>query len=44
MVLPDNFGFTVAIVDSKIVVGALGDNDNGSTSGSVYVYNLRWNW
>ena len=26
--------------DNKIVVGAYGDDDNGSSSGSVYVYDL----
>ena len=31
---------TVAVGNNKIVVGASGDDDNGLTSGSVYVYNL----
>ena len=36
----DHFGYRVAVGDSKIVVGAYGDDDNGNTSGSVYVYDL----
>ena len=36
----DSFGVSVAIGDNKIVVGAWGDDDNGSDSGSVYVYDL----
>ena len=36
----DNFGFSVAIGNNKIVIGAYGDGDNGSNSGSVYVYDL----
>ena len=31
---------TSAVANNKIVVGAFGDDDNGLTSGSVYVYNL----
>jgi len=34
----DGFGVSVSINSDKIVVGATGDDDNGSTSGSVYVY------
>jgi len=36
----DNFGTSIAIGTSKIVIGATGDDDNGLSSGSVYVYNL----
>jgi len=35
----DNLGVSVAIHESTAVVGAYGDDDNGSNSGSVYVYN-----
>ena len=36
----DRFGYSIAIGTSKIVIGATRDDDNGSESGSVYVYNL----
>ena len=36
----DYFGFDVAIDGSTLVVGAYGDDDRGSDSGSVYVYDL----
>ncbi len=36
----DGFGHSVAMTDTKIVVSALNDDDAGSNSGSVYVYNL----
>ena len=36
----DYFGGSVAISDTKVVVGAWADDDAGSSSGSVYVYNL----
>lgn len=36
----DDFGASIAIGTSKIVIGAHDDDDNGSSSGSVYVYNL----
>ena len=35
----DYFGFSVAISHGIVVVGAYGDDDNGSSSGSVYVFN-----
>jgi hypothetical protein len=35
----DQFGVSVAMSDTKIVVGASGDDDAGSSSGSAYVYN-----
>jgi Ni,Fe-hydrogenase III small subunit len=34
----DNFGHSVSISGDQLVVGAFGDDDNGSNSGSVYVY------
>jgi hypothetical protein len=36
----DGFGYAVAISGNAAVVGAGGDDDNGSTSGSAYVYAL----
>ena len=36
----DSFGYSVAISGTKVVVGARGDDDAGSSSGSAYVYNL----
>jgi hypothetical protein len=35
----DRFGQSVAVSDTKVVVGATEDDDRGSASGSVYVYN-----
>ena len=40
IVADDDFGRSVAVGYNKIVVGSTGDDDNGSSSGSVYVYNL----
>jgi len=37
----DFFGFSVAVGCGKIVVGAYQDDDNGSSSGSAYIYNLN---
>ena len=34
----DSFGFSVAVDGDTIVVGALRDDDNGTDSGSAYVY------
>jgi len=34
----DNFGSSVAVGSGRIVVGASGDSDNGSYSGSAYIY------
>ncbi len=34
----DYFGNSVSISDTTIVIGANGDDDNGSSSGSVYVF------
>jgi len=36
----DYFGISVGISDTRIVVGAYGDDDGGSSSGSAYVFNL----
>ena len=36
----DQFGTSVAVTDTKVVVGAIADDDGGNNSGSVYVYNL----
>jgi hypothetical protein len=35
----DNFGYSVAVGSGRIVVGAWADDDNGSASGSAYIYN-----
>jgi uncharacterized repeat protein (TIGR01451 family) len=37
----DQFGFSVSLSGTKLVVGAPGDSDRGSTSGSVYVFALQ---
>jgi hypothetical protein len=37
----DFFGYSVAVNEDKIFVGAHGDDDNGSKSGSVYVYDAN---
>jgi len=34
----DRFGNSVALSNRSLIVGAFGDDDNGSDSGSVYVY------
>ena len=39
-VLNDFFGESVAIGSGRIVVGAYGDDDNGSQSGSAYIFDL----
>ena len=36
----DYFGGSVAIGSGRIVVGAYGDDDNGSSSGSAYIFDL----
>jgi len=35
----DHFGWSVSVSGDYAVVGAFGDDDNGSASGSAYVYN-----
>jgi hypothetical protein len=37
----DYFGFRVTVGNGRIVVGAIGDDDNGSNSGSVYIFDLE---
>ena len=37
----DKFGYSVAIGSGRIVVGAYLDGDNGSYSGSAYIYDLN---
>jgi hypothetical protein len=37
----DIFGSSVAVGNGRIVVGATGDDDNGSDSGSAYIYNTN---
>jgi len=39
--LNDFFGLSVAVGSGRIVVGATGDDDNGSASGSVYIFDLK---
>jgi FG-GAP repeat protein len=34
----DNFGYAVEISDKYVMVGAIGNDDNGADSGSVYFY------
>ena len=36
----DRFGWSVAVGSGRIVVGATLDDDNGSNSGSAYIFNL----
>ena len=36
----DQFGYSVAINGTKVIVGSPSDDDNGPNSGSVYTYNL----
>ena len=35
----DNFGYSVAVYDPKVVVGAYGENEKGTRSGSAYIFN-----
>jgi uncharacterized repeat protein (TIGR01451 family) len=42
----DEFGFAVSLSGNRALVGAIGDDDNGSSSGSAYVFELSgstWN-
>ena len=39
----DRFGWSVAVGSGRIVVGAYLDDDNGSASGSAYIYDLDGN-
>jgi len=40
----DQFGVAVSIDGDTVVVGALGDDDAGSVSGSAYVFERNWGW
>ncbi|KPA12838.1 PKD domain-containing protein [Candidatus Magnetomorum sp. HK-1] len=43
----DNFGYNVSISDQYAIVGAYGNDDNGSASGSAYLYKKEgssWNF
>jgi hypothetical protein len=37
----DNFGYSVAVGNGRIVVGAYLNDDNGSNSGSAYIFDLN---
>ena len=37
----DYFGYSVVVTADRIFVGAFGDTDNGTNSGSVYVYDAN---
>ena len=36
----DYLGHSVSMTNSRIIAGAIGDDDNGSKSGSVYLFGL----
>lgn len=38
----DYFGYAVGISDNTVIVGAYGDDDDGSNSGSAYLYDLTF--
>ena len=40
----DEFGRSVAVGSGRVVVGAYGDDDNGSASGSAYIFDLEGNF
>src|SRR5690606_32093664 len=41
----DNFGLSVSLFGDRALIGSIGDNDNGSDSGSAYVFELQaGNW
>ena len=39
----DEFGYAVSNVDNVVLVGAIGDDDRGTNSGSAYFYELNLN-
>ena len=39
----DSFGITVAVSDTRIVVGAYGEDTNGSAAGSAYIFDIDGN-
>jgi predicted amidohydrolase len=43
-VASDNFGYSVAVGCNRIIVGAWGDDDYGSASGSAYIHDLNGNY
>ncbi|MBN1507421.1 MAG: FG-GAP repeat protein [Sedimentisphaerales bacterium] len=40
----DNFGYSVSISGDSVLVGALGDDDNGVLSGSAYIFGRTEDW
>jgi hypothetical protein len=36
----DRFGLSVAVASGRIVIGSYFDDDNGTNSGSAYIYSL----
>jgi hypothetical protein len=42
-VAEDHFGVSAAVSDNTIVIGAPADDDNGTNSGSAYVYRVKQN-
>ncbi|MCP4106107.1 MAG: hypothetical protein GY749_11300 [Desulfobacteraceae bacterium] len=36
----DSFGYSVDISGNDVIIGATGDDDNGSSSGAAYIYDL----
>ena len=42
----DNFGWSVSISENRVLIGAVGDSENGSGSGSAYIFEydgISWN-
>ena len=39
----DRFGWSVAVSDTRIVVGAYGEDTNGSSAGSAYIFDIDGN-
>ncbi|CBW26783.1 putative cell wall-anchored protein [Halobacteriovorax marinus SJ] len=37
----DSFGYSVSISDNNLIIGSNGDDDNGSNSGSAYLYRIN---
>ncbi len=37
----NHFGYSVGISDGKAVIGAIGDDDNGPSSGSAYIFGVE---
>lgn len=34
----DNFGYSVSLFNTRLLIGSTGDDDNGSSSGSAYIF------